>query len=399
MNIFSNISLSLGYLPSSSRYEKHCRQIDDSYAEFHNIAASEDFQRYLALDAYVNSPNYKTDISRLKSLKYEGGPEHAQLRHYKELSKRKEVKNYLQTQEETHSPAVHEYLKLHDLVHSDAFQQRVAYLKDKNKYKESHAYQQFLEYQRLKKSHAVQQYFSLEKKYKAVFHELDTWKLLFADEFDEQQLSRYWSTQPVAGLGTINTGYVQNNELHVIDAANISLVGNRLSIAIQAVEQQGVAWDEKMGFVSRDFDYSAGLLNTANLFQLRYGKIEAKIRIPKVKNAYLAFWLNANTPTPAISVFNVCNDYLVTGIYQEDGLDQSRRRLHLKHEEFYFVELRWNKKMITWKVNGKEVARKANTINVPLFLQIAAGVVGEIPQHQLPQQFEIDWIRVHDRRV
>ena len=399
MNIFSNVLLALGYLPSSSRYEKQCLQMDERHAQFHSLAISEEFQRYLALDAYVNSPKYKTDINRLKSLKFEGGPEDAQLRHYKELKKRKEVKRYLKKGEDNNAIVLQEFLKLHDLVHSDTFQQRVAYLKNKNKYKESHAYQQFLEYQQLKQSNTVKQYFYLEKKYKAVFHERDTWKLLFADEFDGQQLSRYWSTAQAAGFGTTQANYVQNSEHHVIDASNISTGGNRLSIALRAVEQKGVAWDPKLGFIFRDFEYSAGLVNTANLFQLRYGKIEAKIHVPKVKNAYFAFWLNTTTPAPAISVFNICNNYLITGVYQDHSIDQSRRRLRLKHEEFYFVEMRWNKKMITWKVNGKEVARKANTVNVPLFLQFAAGAVGEIPHHQLPQHFDIDWIRVHDRRV
>jgi hypothetical protein len=61
--------------------------------------------------------------------------------------------------------------------------------------------------------------------------------------------------------------------------------------------------------------------------------------------------------------------------------------------------MRWSKKMITWKINGKEIARKANTVDVPLFLQLASGAVGEIQQDKLPQYFDVYWIRVHDRKV
>jgi hypothetical protein len=397
--MFSDILLTLGYLPSSHRYEKQSRRMDDKYAYFHNIAASDVFQRYLALDAYVNSPNYPTDIKRIKSLQYKGGPEHLQQQHYKTLKKYKEIKKYLKNGEKNDSPLLQEFIALHELVSSSAFQQRVAYLKNTKKYKESSAYQQFLEYRRLKKSSTVKEYFYLQKKYKAVFHELDNWKLLFMDEFEGQQLSQYWSTHQEAGLGTLNANYVQNNEYHALDAENISVTENKLRIALNADEQEGIAWDEKFGFISRDFNCSSGIVNTANLFQLRYGKIEVKLRVPKLKNVYHAFWLNTNTPTPAISLFNFCNNYLVTGIYQPTGADQSRRRLHLSHQEFYIVEMKWGKKVITWKINGKEVSRKANTVNIPLFFQLTSGAVGEIQQEKLPQHFDIDWIRVHTKKV
>jgi len=399
MNFFSTIALALGYLPSSRHYQKQYRKLDDCYAQFHNLAASDIFQHYLKLDAYVNSSTYQTDIRRIKSLQYKGGPEHLQWRHYKELKKHKEVKKYLKKGVESESPLLQEFIALQNLVLSNSFQQRVAYLKNKNKYKESHAYQQLLEYRRLKKSSTVKEYFYLQKKYRAAFHELDSWKLLFTDEFKGQQLSQYWSTQQEAGLGTMNTSFVQNSEYHIIDAENVSLAENRLRIALNAVEQEGIAWDEKFGFISRDFNYSSGLINTANLFQLRYGKIEVRLRVPKAKNAYYALWLNTNTPTPAISMFNFCNNCLVTGIYHPSGVDRLHRRVHLNHKEFYIVEMRWNKKMITWKINGKEVCRKANTVNVPLFLQFISGAVGKIPQQQLSQCFEIDWIRVYARKV
>lgn len=399
MSVFSNLFLALGYLPSSHHYEKHYRQMDDRYAHFHSIAASDAFQRYLELDAYVNSPNYRTDIRRVQSLVYKDGPEHLQQQRYNELKKYKEIKKYLKTGEESDYPLLQEFISLHNLVQSSSFKQRVAYLKNKHKHKESHAYQQLLEYRRLKKSSTVKNYFYLQKKYRAEFHERDSWKLLFSDEFDGKQFSQYWSTQQEAGMDTMNTSYVQNSEYHTLDEKNVNLSENRLQIALNAFEQEGIAWDEKFGFVSRDFNYSSGLINTANLFQLRYGKIEVRLRVPKSKNAYHALWLNTNTPTPAISMFNYCNNCVVTGIYQPTGADQSRRRLRLNHDDFYIVEMRWNKKMISWKINGKEIARKANTVNVPLFLQFISGAVGKIPQQQLPQYFEIDWIRVHDRKV
>jgi hypothetical protein len=399
MRIISDLRLALGYLPSSSHYEKQSRLMDDRHARFHSIAASEAFQRYLTLDAYINSSNYSTDIKRIKSLTYKDGPEHLQLQHYKELRKCKEIKHYFKKGVESDSPLLQEFIALHNLVQSDAFKQRVAYLKNKNKHKESQAYQQFLEYRRLKKTGLVKEYFSLQKKYKTIFHERDTWKLLFADEFAGRQLSQYWSTQQEIGLGTVHTSYVQNNEYHILDAKNVSVAENKLKIALAPAEQEGIAWDEKFGFISRDFNCSSGLVNTADLFQVRYGKIEAKLRVPKLKNAYYAFWLNTNSTTPAISLFNFCNNYLVTGIYQANGVDQSRRRLRLNHDEFYFLEVRWTKKVITWKINGKEIARKANTVNTPLFLHLAAGTVAKVSQQHLPQYFDIDWVKVHTRAV
>ncbi len=387
-----------GFPPSTHRYEQRRRRMTERYTQYHGIAASEAFKRFLELEGYVNSPNYENDMEDIKSLVYKGSPESLVVKRYHELRKYKEIKAYTKKGVESDSPLLKEFKQLQQTAHSTAFKQRVVYLKNKQKHKESDAYKQLQEYRQLKKSSVIKEYYRLEKKYKTVFQEMDSWTTVLADEFQDGRLNTSrWNTQSFWGLKMPMAGYVQNTEYQHTDPACVAVKDHRLCITTHQATQRGMAWDKQFGFMPRQFDYTSGMVNTVDKFEVQYGKIEVKLRFSPVKNIYHAFWLNSSETTPAISVFNYCNHSLETGIYRSSGNDHHSHRIRFNAENFYVIEMEWNEHHISWRLNGKEIAKKANTVNTPLYLHLASGIIGKIRAEKLPCHFEIDRIKVYKK--
>jgi beta-glucanase (GH16 family) len=197
----------------------------------------------------------------------------------------------------------------------------------------------------------------------------------------------------------LSKSYVQNVEEHYIDAQNVQTQGRVLSLITKEAGAAGLAWDEKLGFIPRHFNYTAGLVNTAGHYQTTptSGKIEIKLRISAVKNLYHACWLNSEKKTPAVSLFNFCNNKLEVGIYHEEHDDKICRKARLSAKRFYVVQLEWDEEHITWLINGKKIAQKPNTIDIPLYLNMTSGMVGKVRAGKLPAYFEIDRVRIFER--
>ncbi len=397
MLCFSNILTAFGFFPSTRHYEQQLRLADDCYVNFHSIAAKEAFQRYLALDDYINSPRYEADIQEVKARVYKNSPESLAEARYRELKQYKEIKAYIKKGEESDAALLKEFKELHDLVRSSAFKQRVVHLKNKHKHKECDAHKQYLEYRQLKQSGMVKTYFRLRKKYEETFKEMDSWNVVFDDEFENNQLDSRWSTAAYRNRDILNRHFVQNAEQHAVNEKNAIAESKQLKIITRKEEADGMAWDRQFGFVPRKFPYTSGLVSTVDSFQLQYGKIELKLRVPSCKNIYHACWLHGTATTPGISLFNYCNGQLETGIYNTSGTQAERRRARLSPNDFYIVTIEWNKENICWKINGTEICKKNNTVHEPLFLQLSSGVIGASNNSHLPAHFDIDWIRIYKK--
>ncbi|MDR3184724.1 MAG: hypothetical protein LBT49_04895 [Prevotellaceae bacterium] len=387
-----------GFLPSTRRYERKRLTLDELHARFHDIQSSEDFKRYMSLKTYVESPEYITDYDRIKRLTYRNSKERLMVKRYRELRKHKEIKAYTKKGEDNDSPLLREFIDLHDEVRSSAFKQRVVYLKNRKKHKQSDPYKCRQEYRQRKRSTMVKKYFRLQKKYAAVFAELERWKIVFEDHFRDEKLAEHWNTKPFWSTRQLSESYVQNFEAHGFDAQNVYIQGGVLTIATTKTATASLAWDEKYGFIPGHFNYASGTVNTAGHFQTqpKQGKIEVKLRVPAAKNVYHACWLNCAKKTPAVSLFNFCNGKYEIGIYQDEYDDKLRRPVRLNRNKFYIVQLEWDENHITWRINGKKIARKANSIDLPLFLNITSGVVGKAPASKLPVHLELDWVKAFE---
>jgi hypothetical protein len=396
-NFYTFIS-GAGFIPLTRRYEHKRFTIDQLHARFNDIRSSEDFKRYVSLKTYVESPEYTTDFEQIKRLTYRSSKEYLMEKRYRQLKKYKEVKAYIKKGEDNDAPLLREFIALREEVRSSAFKQRVVYLKNKKKHKQSDPYKCRQEYRQRKRSAMVKQYFRLQKKYAAIFSELERWKVVFEDHFREEKLAEHWNTKPFWSTCQLSENYVQNVEAHGLDEQNVYIEGGVLHIVTKEATNTGLAWDEKYGFLPGRFNYASGIINTAGHFETKpkQGKIEIRLRVPSVTNTYHACWLNCGKKTPAISLFNFCNNKYETGIYQDEYDDKIRRHMRLIHSHFYIVQLEWDENYITWRINGKKIAQKPNTIDLPLHLNITSGIIGKVRNAKLPAHFELDWVKVFE---
>lgn len=115
----------------------------------------------------------------------------------------------------------------------------------------------------------------------------DMYKLVWSDEFNGNELDtsiwnyNYGNGDNVAGWG--------NNELeyYTDDKANVKVQNGSLIITARAEKDEN-------GKTTR---YTSGRLNTSGKASFKYGKMEARIKVPSVKGLWPAFWmLGQNEP-------------------------------------------------------------------------------------------------------
>ncbi len=386
-------------IPSTQAYEckRHLRET--MYARYHDIKKSENFIRYEELKHYVASPEYKTELNHIQSLSYKTSKEYIQERRYKELKQYKEVKSFRKSGVDSDSDYVKEYIELENKVTAPSFRQRKAYLLNKKRHQQSDPYQKYTEYKRLKKSDFVKQYNRIRDKYTAVFAEMEKWETVFCDEFHQKQLSANWDTKPYWSMAMLAQNYSHNTEEHYLsDGQNVLINGDALQIMTRKEPAAGVAWDGKMGFIPREFPYTSGMISTAQHVEMGYGRLEAKLCMPNVKNVYGAFWLGSQQQTPAISIANYCNKRLVMGAYLPDRATAFTRKWKLKSNHFYIFQLERTPETLTWYVNGKQIAACPNPISEKLYVAFAAGVVGATNDSKLPVPLSIDYVQMQVRK-
>lgn len=106
----------------------------------------------------------------------------------------------------------------------------------------------------------------------------DTLTLVWADEFNDAQLDPelwFFETGDGSQYGIPGWG---NNELQYYDPDNASLANGLLLI-------------EARSEMSNGFNYTSARIHTRDRFAFRYGRIEARIRLPGGQGIWPAFWM------------------------------------------------------------------------------------------------------------
>lgn len=385
----------LSTIPSIDAYERKQQLYETMLARFNDIKKSENFARYNELKKYVQSPDFTRELNHIRSLSYKTSKEHLLEKRLREVRRYPEVKHFKKTGEKTDHEYVQEYIELQNKITSPSFRQHKAYLKNRKRHKESEPYSKLMEFRRLKKSKYIREYFKIQKKYAAIFEERAQWKVTFEDVFHREPLSAHWDTKPYWSGDMLSQNYSHNAEEHFLsDGKNLALSGDALQIIVRREAATGTAWDEKQGFILREFAYTSGLISTARHIQVTNGRLEAKISVPDIKNIYSAFWLGSEKNMPAISVAHYCNHRLVMGAYTAGSASAVTKRIRLHSGRCYIIQLERTNKWLTWRLNGKKIFECANPVKQPLYIAFTAGVLGKTHDHKLPAAFEIDYVKL-----
>lgn len=244
----------------------------------------------------------------------------------------------------------------------------------------------------------------------------ETWKLIWADEFDKESIDENnWNFQ-VLEAGHFNDEwqrYTESSENAYIEDG---------CLVIKAIHESDVHGMDQ---------YTSARMHTANKQSWKYGKIAARIQLPFSNGLWPAFWMlgsniteiGGDTPWPQsgeidiLELYGSKNDSVVeANIHYADASNKhgsmGAASYILKEgrfaDAFHIFELDWDADSMVWSVDGNKYASTPITAEelsefhneFYILLNIAVGNrhAGRPDSESVfPQYMNVDWIRVYQK--
>ena len=248
----------------------------------------------------------------------------------------------------------------------------------------------------------------------------DEFKLVWSDEFNTDVLdSTKWNVE--VGYGPNNRGWGNDeSQLYTDSSDNLKVENDNLVITARC--DSGTCG-------KRDGSITSAKINTKGKLELKYGKVEARIKLPNGRSTWPAFWmLGANfpdTPWPQSGEIDImemhqANSNTSTTHTTVHWFDESRPagsewRFDSQRKQFsstltsdyHIFTLEWGNKNIVGKIDGETYfIRNIESVEMSelrepfyLILNIAIdGTLGGVPNEikTTPQNMLVDWVRVYE---
>ena len=261
------------------------------------------------------------------------------------------------------------------------------------------------------------------------------WRLVWSDEFDENQLDSskwaYWENGNPSSQGN----YLDENGNLVNDYGfnakqyylreNVKVQDGNLVITIKKEENKMVLKNGK----ERKILYSSGAIHTRNIYNVKYGKIEMRASMPQGVGTWPAFWMwpAEHHQIPGVwadgeidivevygsnlkKVVGTTHVLLTPPEYQSFIGDDLVIKKNEDLTKFNTYAVEWDEKEIKWLFNGRIYKRFAtkkslkymnhNPFNKPYFMMINVALqnkTGEDGDAHFPTQMKVDYVRVYQK--
>ncbi len=234
------------------------------------------------------------------------------------------------------------------------------------------------------------------------------WKLVWSDDFDSPNRSAIDSTKWVFDIGG---GHWGNEESEYYTDRIENVYQENGCLVIKALKEQYQGWE-----------YTSGRIKTKGKFEPKYGRIEARIKVPYGQGIWPAFWMLGND----IDIHNWPNcgeidimenigyePYTVHGTIHGPGYSGGRGPssiINFKEklaDDFHVFAIEWEPKEIRWYFDGKKYfSQTPNEVSDkwvfdhPFFIILNVAVGGSWPGYPdkttvFPQQMLVDYVRVY----
>ncbi|MFB6454068.1 family 16 glycosylhydrolase [Chitinophaga sp. Hz27] len=225
----------------------------------------------------------------------------------------------------------------------------------------------------------------------------NTYNLIWSDEFDGSSVNtNNWSFETGPGV---------NNEKEYYQASNATVSGGNL--VITAKKQSVNGWP-----------YTSARMNTAGHFTTKYGRIEARIKLPSGQGLWPAFWMLGNNigsvgwpkcgEIDIMERVNTSNTIYGTIHWDNNGHVSYGGTTTTDPENYHVYAVEWDANGIKWFVDGNQyvAANTQNNINNtgafqnPFFIILNLAVAGDFPgqtvdESKLPASMYVDYVRVY----
>lgn len=392
-----------GAMPSAEKIEARRRSFLQTYERFVDYRESAECKRFEELQAYVTSGEPERIEAECRMATYRGSQEEGLLQEYRQLGRLRAVRRAKRGKGDLSHPDYLRYLELHEKVQSDAFAARVAYLKDRKKYQKSEAGRALAEFKLLQKSRDLRWYH--EQVRREVFADHERSEELFYDDFSSPKLDTHrWLLRFFWGEALLGKPYSFMGDPHCYtDGANISVSNGSLVIATRPERAHSLAWDTKLGFMPKSFDFTSGVVTTGQSFRMEYGYFEVKVRFSAEVGVYHAFYLTGDKMLPQVDIFrsDAKGGKSVSSALIRDGEHEAlRARVGVLPfaEEFFIFRLERTPDRLVWSINGIPYHEETRNLpHGPLYLVLASGVKPD-SEPEGESRMEIAWVRCVGKR-
>ncbi|MBQ7530293.1 MAG: hypothetical protein IJT12_01125 [Paludibacteraceae bacterium] len=429
-----------GGLQSTEKMERRILADEQRIARYRQVEQSEELKEYLELKKVVESKEFQQNKYNLIHTNYKNTPTHNTISTYKKLlndkqlqmflemetSKRlkdylefrnsenyiklqseKEVRNSLELKQMAdfeksaeyksylnyrNSKLPAQFKELSAEVATDEFKKQHAFWSNPNRWKTTDEYQQEVRYKQLAAKADIIFYMKQDGDEIARMEKLHA---TFVDECDWLKLSES-SWKP--GFAYNNPKLIKQhsfaNEKQANNGGrNAGAMDGKIQLFTKQEKVTATAWDAKKGFISKDFDYTSDIIQTADSFRQKEGVFMAKIRIEG--NIHHAFWLGSGERLPMVSIFHYNGKNITVGNYTNDGFDGTVVR-GISPRKYFIYSLRWTDRELVWLVNNVEVYRTTKNIpNEKLFLALSSFI--DENQRGSEGLLSVAWIRVYEQ--
>ena len=261
--------------------------------------------------------------------------------------------------------------------------------------------------------------------------EYEGWKLVWHDEFDKDGV-------PDPDSWIFEEGFVRNKELQWYQSQNaeckdgfLVIEGRKERVKNPDYNADGKSWRE-----SREFaEYTSSSVQTRGKREFLYGRFEVRAKIPVASGAWPAIWtLGIQKPWPSCGEIDIMEYYKIGGephILANAAWGTNRKDIpkwnssKLPYAKFISRDPEWAAKFHVWRmdwdqefirlylddellneiplsttVNGSE-GNHINPFKTPhyILLNLAmGGNGGEVDESLLPLRYEIDYVRVYQKK-
>jgi Glycosyl hydrolases family 16. len=364
-----------------------------NWKKFHKLERNGKLHRYYAIAAskelsafldFKKTPQYEFIGNKVELKKSE------MLREFRAYEKSGDYKLYTRFHD---SYIVKEYERLKGVVSSKEFIQFKEFWSDPHRWTKTEAYKQEEKFRQLSQ-HTDIVFYQRTDSASFAFHA--NWKLAFNDEFNGVSLDRniwdsgyYFSDATLIRDYSLNQHNQANNE-----GKNVSVADGCMVIETLKEETRSRAWDEKLGFVFRDFAYTSDVINAGAAFQFSEGIVETKL---KIRDGYIThvFSLVCENKLPQINVFHFDGKHVTVGNAWKGG-SQTEVIKGISPADFYIYKMEWTSEELIWSVNNLEVFRTRKGVPSLSLFPLFASMVDK--EQDDTGALEVDWVRIYQRR-
>ena len=393
-------------LQSTQSYERYLEDVGARVRKYQLIAESEELQVFLKLKAEVEKEEFQQKKKIYTQTQYKDTDEGKKMARLASLNRKlsvifyrylegKNPQNTAKLQQWAQKPTINEYLKLKEETSTPEFIKWNAFWKDKNRWlhtKEGEKEQEFI-----KESKQPNIHFFFDKKNENL-HKLVDYQPVFDDDFTWKTLDE---SQWQAGFIYPGKEFVRHHtytyeQQAYAEGLNTTTQDSWLTIKTHKESKNMLAWDEKNGFIKKDFEYTSDVINNAETFHIQQGCI-VQVKACVTGKINHCICLKDKNKLPILVLMGVDKKGVFVGLQDNNGLRKARLSQEVNPNKPFIYTIVWKEKELSWYVNNMLVHQLFTDLPTDeLFMQLYSFIPAEIPAGE--GSLKVDWVRCYAKK-